>query len=1090
MGSLSISHDGSLDGASRLAFEKSVEPWRDLGIDAILVPFGRKGLGNLGTEFVERELTPRSIRLPTDVPDAERPVVVHLEQLAPPDSDLFDGSLRKIVLVSSRSSEAPNRLAVRTAAHMGVVAAFQAGADHVGVPVIATGANSLEVFEVAEELCGGVLAALTDPIGRGRRATIFHPMQDVVDELEHVAREIAEGRSRRDDDIRVLLPFVPAVRYALEVSNSDELGIVGLFLTLWANDDPDDAIPLQLRQRIGEGVGDVTNRLVLATGADEPIRDIGSSSIARRALHIAVRVDAEAVHTRHLMAAILVDDRSAPIATAIGFDAEGAKQILREAVFAAGVDDDPTEWDLVLSDTDDELIGGFASDQVARSSTVPAVDALGHDTYVTMLSTLIARRDTPMPLSIGLFGPWGSGKSTFMSLMEAEVARLGKSTSSDYLTKVEHVWFNAWHYSDTNLWASIASTLFGHLARKDSSDELRNQLAKQLDEKFGRVAELNAASAAAESAVVSLEGRIVGQASEIKASARNVVRAILNDEHLKPPFEKAWSQLGLDHAHEQAESLVAAAEGATTDLVKLRLLWTGNHHRSWLAVGAVLAAAGAALAAGWADHWIKRVGTMAALFAAEVGIVTHALLRARKGAKLLADSVDGIRRRAQEQADDALAKEYAELRKATVHRDALINQRADALAEVGRIEGALADLEPGRRWERFVHDRADSTDYRARLGLVTTLRRDFEEFVTLMKGWDGELAEGDDARPVDRIVLYIDDLDRCTSDQVMEVLQAVHLLLAFDLFVVVVGVDPRWLLQSLRAEHPDAFSKSGLASMGAAELARPEDYLAKIFNVPFMLPSMRPDTFKRLIHHIAGDEPSPRSTLHAAESANAAEPSTTPNDGIDANASAAGSDQTSIDVQAGSELALNTAGRPVRIRPITQGELNMISSLSPLISSPRDAKRFVNVYRSLRSTRNLSRAGSTFVRHDGSGGEFQAVVVLLGILAYDAKMFGDLLYAPAAPDTDGGLFAIDRPMTWQEFVQALKPTSTLPGATEQAWSHTLGPITDGRVERQWVHLVDGLCSVSEAVTLPDLTPFRAWAPHVARFSFTPSSWPG
>ncbi len=40
---------------------------------------------------------------------------------------------------------------------------------------------------------------------------------------------------------------------------------------------------------------------------------------------------------------------------------------------------------------------------------------------------------------------------------------------------------------------------------------------------------------------------------------------------------------------------------------------------------------------------------------------------------------------------------------------------------------------------------------------------------------------------IDRIVLYIDDLDRCPEVKVVEVLQAVHLLLAYPLFVVVVG---------------------------------------------------------------------------------------------------------------------------------------------------------------------------------------------------------------------------------------------------------------------------------------------------------------
>lgn len=52
---------------------------------------------------------------------------------------------------------------------------------------------------------------------------------------------------------------------------------------------------------------------------------------------------------------------------------------------------------------------------------------------------------------------------------------------------------------------------------------------------------------------------------------------------------------------------------------------------------------------------------------------------------------------------------------------------------------------------------------------------------------------GSSPKPVERIVLYIDDLDRCPPKRVVEVLEAVHLLLAFPLFVVVVGVDVRWV---------------------------------------------------------------------------------------------------------------------------------------------------------------------------------------------------------------------------------------------------------------------------------------------------------
>ena len=59
---------------------------------------------------------------------------------------------------------------------------------------------------------------------------------------------------------------------------------------------------------------------------------------------------------------------------------------------------------------------------------------------------------------------------------------------------------------------------------------------------------------------------------------------------------------------------------------------------------------------------------------------------------------------------------------------------------------------------------------------------------------------------VHRIVLYIDDLDRCPPAIVVKVLQAVHLLLAFPLFVVVVAVDARWLAKSLEQHYGELLS--------------------------------------------------------------------------------------------------------------------------------------------------------------------------------------------------------------------------------------------------------------------------------------------
>jgi hypothetical protein len=92
-----------------------------------------------------------------------------------------------------------------------------------------------------------------------------------------------------------------------------------------------------------------------------------------------------------------------------------------------------------------------------------------------------------------------------------------------------------------------------------------------------------------------------------------------------------------------------------------------------------------------------------------------------------------------------------------------------------------------------------------------------------------------------RIVLYIDDLDRCPPQRVVEVLEAVHLMLALDLFIVVVAVDARWLIRSLEYHHRDLFSVKGTGEDDGAGVASPIDYLDKIFQIPYVLFPPEPD---------------------------------------------------------------------------------------------------------------------------------------------------------------------------------------------------------------------------------------------------------
>jgi predicted KAP-like P-loop ATPase len=75
------------------------------------------------------------------------------------------------------------------------------------------------------------------------------------------------------------------------------------------------------------------------------------------------------------------------------------------------------------------------SDQALGESIAEASDGLGFETYSRVLAS--AALDTRGPFTIGIFGEWGTGKTSIMRLVQKQ---LGSEP------KVVTVWFNAWRY--------------------------------------------------------------------------------------------------------------------------------------------------------------------------------------------------------------------------------------------------------------------------------------------------------------------------------------------------------------------------------------------------------------------------------------------------------------------------------------------------------------------------------------------------------------------------------------------------------------------------------------------------------------------
>ena len=191
---------------------------------------------------------------------------------------------------------------------------------------------------------------------------------------------------------------------------------------------------------------------------------------------------------------------------------------------------------------------------------------------------------------------------------------------------------------------------------------------------------------------------------------------------------------------------------------------------------------------------------------------------------------------------------------------------ARILPDMGQFDSALAqarseerDLRADRRLRQFLEERSGSSDYQGQLGLISLLHKDFRRLDTLLR-LARESADSDLPR-IDRIILYIDDLDRCPPTRVVEVLQATHLLLALPLFVVVVGVDPRWLFGSLQRHYHALLQPQDPGQTADGDMlhlaSTPQDYLEKIFQIPFALMPMTSRGFAQLVSDLAGEPAAP-----------------------------------------------------------------------------------------------------------------------------------------------------------------------------------------------------------------------------------------
>lgn len=704
------------------------------------------------------------------------------------------------------------------------------------------------------------------------------------------------------------------------------------------------------------------------------------------------------------------------------------------------------------------------------SDTPEGEDQLGITPDVNAFAAVLASMQVQPPLCLGIFGDWGTGKTFFMDKLKARIELLATETrkalekphngTPAYCPDIAQISFNAWHYVDANLWASLACRIFEgldeHLAgpppdAAGSKAKLFLELETARLEKDCAQKEKEVAQEALRKAHEKLvESKSDSEAKCIALSKLwpKAVEEALNEDkpELRKQLNKVAMQLGYPSLVENIDEIRKTLRDIGGLSGRFKAAWldisTGKHSNKKLAMMLALIVLvppllGLGLQIASPSVLFGSLSGFLVQLLACVSVISGCLKKVAdwggQGLKEFDNARNELERivdkiRQHPPAEEKVLKE--ELAKCH-ERESVAKLAVEAAEErVKKAEEkllAVDNITDGRRMAEFIRDRVRSSDYRSRLGIISTIRCDFQSLSNFLTGSATRAApavgETDDSRnpagdplKIDRIILYIDDLDRCPEHKVVEVLQAVHLLLYFKLFVVVLAVDSRWLVLSLERQYralQNAEAETNPTCVDRADLmsTTPQNYLEKIIQIPFNLRPMNPNAFARLVTSLLpktaesmvtdveqNATPTPKpvqtSSREGKDPSDEASPPSQPDEEreqpmpegesspprADTDDTLDGGEMDEGDPESDQEPEARK--ETIDLSPsslwLTEGEEEFIKGLSKMVATPRSVKRLVNIYCVIRAAVPEHKLPS-FLGRTNNPPEYPSVLTLLAI---------------------------------------------------------------------------------------------------------------
>lgn len=241
----------------------------------------------------------------------------------------------------------------------------------------------------------------------------------------------------------------------------------------------------------------------------------------------------------------------------------------------------------------------------------------------------------------------------------------------------------------------------------------------------------------------------------------------------------------------------------------------------------------------------------------------------------------------------------------------IFNWAKNLVSDPQQIADAIKDTDFASFQKKFIKESA-AISVEEQYQMVRKFREDFKELLN--------------EAGIKKLIILIDDLDRCLPDRIIDNLEAIKLFLNVENTAFIIGADPRIVRDAIRHRYKDLIERDDAAENGRVVI----DYLEKLIQIPYSLPKLSDSEVETYISLLFCEDlldPSNLNKVHKAFTEFRKK------------------DRYSIFGIEQIALAISDASvvKPLRT------QIRLISQLSPLIAgnldgNPRQIKRFLNTF--------------------------------------------------------------------------------------------------------------------------------------------------